>query len=204
MIWIDGVLYTTGRPVKGDRVFGKLRVWPPERSKLAALYYLGTVPVIGPADTILYLGAAAGTTVSFLADYVGVVFAVEMAPAPLPGLLEVCRVKKNVIPIPADASMPERYAPVVNLVDIVYQDIAQRNQAVIAVRNLIFLKEGGYLIVMLKTMSISVQEDARQVCRRAVSTLQEAGLEVISVTWLDTFHRGHAAIVCRKRTTVDS
>ncbi|MFH0967142.1 MAG: fibrillarin-like rRNA/tRNA 2'-O-methyltransferase, partial [Methanobacteriota archaeon] len=110
MIWKDGVLYTTGRPVKGDRVYGKLRVWPPERSKLAALYYLGSVPVINQKDSILYLGAAAGTTVSFLADFVGIIYAVEMAPAPLPRLLEICRVKKNIIPIPADASIPEKYA----------------------------------------------------------------------------------------------
>ncbi len=198
MIWKDGILYTTGKPVKGDRVFGKLRVWPPERSKLAALYYLGFVPAMNQKDCILYLGAAAGTTVSYLADYVGIIYAVEMATSPLPRLLEICRVKRNIIPIPADASFPEQYALLVSEVDILYQDIAQRNQIDIVVRNLSFLKEGGYLILMLKTRSISIQEDAAEVCERAVSSLQESGMEDIAVTWLDEFHRGHAGIVCRK------
>jgi len=198
MIWKDGVLYTAGKPVKGDRVFGKLRVWPPERSKLAALYYLSTVPAIGQTDNVLYLGAAAGTTVSFLADYAGIIYAVEMAPDPLPRLLEVCRVKKNILPIPADAATPELYAPFVSVVDIIYQDIAQRNQAEIAVRNLIFLKERGYLILMLKTRSVSTRDDAAEVCNATVRTLQEAGMNSISVTWLDKYHRGHACIVCRK------
>lgn len=198
MIWKDGILYTTGRPVKGDRVFGKLRVWPPERSKLAALYYLGIVPKIRPDDSVLYLGAAAGTTVSFIADFTGVIYAVEMAPEPIPRLLEICKVKKNIIPIIADASDPGQYAPFVSNVDILYQDIAQRNQTDIAVRNLPFLKEGGYLILMLKTRSISTPEDAAQVCKNAMSSLQEAGMENISETWIDEFHRGHVCIVCRK------
>jgi fibrillarin-like pre-rRNA processing protein len=198
MIWKDGILCTTGKPVKGDRVFGQLRVWPPERSKLAALYHLGSVPAISRTDSILYLGAAAGTTVSFLADYAGVIYAVERATDPLPRLLEICRVKKNIIPIPADASTPEQYAPFVSFVDVLYQDVAQRNQTDIAVRNLIFLRKGGYLILMLKTRSVSTQDDAKKICERAVKILRERYMEDISVTWLDTFHRGHACIICKK------
>lgn len=198
MIWKDGVLYTTGKPLPGDRVFGKLRVWPPERSKLAALYYLGDVPKILHTDYILYLGAAAGTTVSYLADYAGIIYAVEMAHEPLPRLLEVCRVKKNIIPIPADASHPDRYSMIVSEVDILYQDIAQRDQAEIAIRNLSFVRNGGYLILMLKARSISGREEPLEICRQTVDLLLKAGLDQIVVTWIDRFHRDHAAIVCRK------
>jgi fibrillarin-like pre-rRNA processing protein len=199
MIWKDGILYTTGKSIKGDRVFGKLRVWPPERSKLAALYYLGVVPDINKTNDFLYLGAASGTTVSFLADYTGIIYAVEIAPEPLFGLLEVVERKKNVIPIPADASKPEIYSSIVSNVDFLYIDIAQRNQAEIAVRNLFFLKSGGYLIMMLKTRSVSAHEDSEKICKETVDIFLKAGMCDFSVTWLEKYHRGHVAIVCRKR-----
>lgn len=199
MIWKDGILYASGRPVKGDRIVGKLRVWPPERSKLAALFYLGKGPDIQLSDYILYLGAAAGTTVSFIADYAGIVYAVEMAPEPLPQLLNVCRIKKNVIPIPADASFPEIYAPLVGPVDILYQDIAQRNQVEIVVNNLQFLRSGGLVILMLKVKSISSQRNQVEVCEEAISTLKKSGVQDIGLTWLDEYHRGHVAIMGYKK-----
>ena len=40
-------------------------------------------------------------------------------------LLEVARRRKNVMPIMADASRPEHYAPLVEPVDLLYQDMAQ-------------------------------------------------------------------------------
>ena len=63
------------------------------------------------AMRVLYLGAANGTTVSHVADYVDVVYAVEFAPRPMQDLLEVCRRRRNIIPIMADAARPEQYAP---------------------------------------------------------------------------------------------
>lgn len=200
MIWQEGILFAPGRPIKGDRMVGSLRVWPPERSKLAALYYMGAGPEIHQTDQVLYLGAASGTTVSFIADYAGIIYAVEMAHDPLPQLLKVCAVKRNIIPIPADAVHPENYAPLVGEVDLIYQDIAQRNQVDIAMRNLFFLKEGGVLILMLKTRSVASQHDPVHVCDITITSLQTAGMSDISVTWLDKFHRDHAAIVCLKRT----
>ncbi len=178
---------------------GSLRVWPPERSKLAALYYLGSGPEINATDQILYLGAASGTTVSFIADYAGVVYAVEIAPEPLVKLLQVCCVKKNIIPIPADAAIPTIYAPLVSRVDLIYQDIAQKEQVEIALMNLFFLKPGGMLILMLKTRSVSSQQEPELICCDAVSALQNGELDEITVTWLDKYHRDHAAIVCKKR-----
>jgi len=202
MIWKDRVLYTKGKPVSGDRLVGGLRVWPPERSKLAALYYLGEVPGIGKNDRILYLGAAAGTTVSHLADYSGIIYAVEMAHEPLPRLLQVCRIKRNIIPIPADALYPEQYYMLVGEVDLLYQDIAQRNQVEIALRNLCMLRSGGYLILMLKTRSISGTMVPTEICRDSVAALEQNGLKEITVTWLDPYHRDHAAIICKKEESL--
>ena len=87
-------------------MLGGARVWDPFRSKLAALYYTGTGVELTPEMRVLYLGAANGTTVSHVADYTEVVYAVEFAPRPMQDLLEVARRRKNIVPIMADACPP--------------------------------------------------------------------------------------------------
>lgn len=195
MIWKDGVLCAPGRPIKGDRVVGSFRVWPPDRSKLAALCYHGQVPDINPDDVVLYLGAASGTTVSFLSDYVRIIYAVEIACEPLSQLLDVCKIKKNIIPLPCDAAHPELYCPLVEKADLLYQDIAQRDQADILIRNLPILKTGGMVILMLKLRSISAREDPSKICDNVVSVLECAGITISETVDLQPYHHGHIAIV---------
>ncbi len=86
---------------------------------------------------VLYLGAATGTTVSHVADIVseGLVYAVEFSPRSMRDLVRLCERRNNIIPILADAAKPEEYAPLLEPVDLVYQDVAQRDQARIAMDN---------------------------------------------------------------------
>ena len=146
----------------------------------------------------MYLGAANGTTVSHVADYVDVVYAVEFAPRPMQDLLEVCRRRRNIIPIMADASRPEQYAPLVEAVDVLYQDVAQPDQASIMLRNCAFLKTGGTIILMLKTRSVDMKKEPAEVFRDTITSLTSAGLIVKESEWLAPFHADHAAIVCIK------
>ncbi len=61
----------------------------------------------------------------------------------------------NMIPILADAGYPDAYRNMVSEVDLIYQDVAQREQAGIAIRNAeLFLKKGGLLILIIKSKSI--------------------------------------------------
>jgi fibrillarin-like pre-rRNA processing protein len=144
MIWIGDVLVSQGEGgVYNERILAGARVWDPYRSKLSALYHIGTSIELTHSTRVLYLGAANGTTVSHVADYVDVVYAVEFAPRPMQDLLEISRRRRNVIPIMADATRPEQYAPLVEAVDLLYQDIAQPEQARIALQNCSFLKTGG-------------------------------------------------------------
>jgi fibrillarin-like pre-rRNA processing protein len=147
---------------------------------------------------VLYLGAANGTTVSHVADYTEVVYAVEFAPRPMQDLIEVARRRKNVIPIMADASRPASYAPLVEAVDLVYQDVAQPDQAAIAIRNCVFLRPGGHLILMLKTRSVDVRKDPVSVFDETVAALAGAGFVIQESAWLIPYHQDHAAIVCVK------
>ena len=199
MIRLGNVLVSRGEGgVYGERTLDGYRVWDPYRSKLAALYTLGGGVELVPEMRVLYLGAANGTTVSHVADYVDTVYAVEFAPRPMQDLIEVARRRKNIVPIMADANRPEGYAPFVEAVDLVYQDVAQPNQIEIAEKNLAFLKPGGYLILMLKTRSVDVRRDPAGVLAEARAGL-ERHLTVTDVRWLEPYHHDHAAIVCSLR-----
>src|SRR5512137_1114845 len=172
MIWIGDVLVSEGEGgVYKERLLSGARVWDPYRSKLSALYHVGNGVELTPGMRVLYLGAANGTTVSHVADYVEVVYAVEFAPRPMQDLIEVCRRRRNIIPLMADAARPEQYAPLVEPVDLLYQDVAQPDQAAILLRNLIFLKNGGILILMLKTRSIDVRREPADVFYDTIATL---------------------------------
>jgi len=199
VIWIGDVLLSQGEGgVYNERILGGARVWDPHRSKMSALYHVGTGVELTPGMRVLYLGAANGTTVSHVADYVDVVYAVEFAPRPMQDLLEVSRRRRNVIPIMADAARPEQYAPLVEAVDLLYQDVAQPEQAGIALRNCPFLKAGGFLVLMLKTRSVDVRKEPGEVFQDTLDVLQSAGLIVQECVWLSPFHHDHAAIVCIK------
>jgi fibrillarin-like pre-rRNA processing protein len=199
VIWIGDVLVSQGEGgVYKERMLSGARVWDPNRSKMSALYYVGKGVELTSGMRVLYLGAANGTTVSHVADYVEVVYAVEFAPRPLQDLLEVSRRRRNVIPIMADAARPEHYAPLVEAVDLIYQDVAQPEQAAIALRNCSFLKEGGILVLMLKTRSVNVRKGPAEVLGETLATLSSAGLILQESVWLAPYHHDHAAIICTK------
>lgn len=201
MIRIGDVLVSRGEGgVYNERMLAGARVWDPFRSKLAALYYAGTGVELESSMRVLYLGAANGTTVSHVADYTEVVYAVEFAPRPMQDLLEVARRRQNIVPIMADASRPEQYAPLVEIVDLLYQDVAQPEQAAILVRNCAFLRPGGMAILMLKTRSVDIRKSPEEVFRDTISELRAAGLTIVESIWLAPYHKDHAAIVCRKNS----
>jgi fibrillarin-like pre-rRNA processing protein len=188
-------------PVYGERILEGRRLWDPFRSKLAALLLKGpgTRPMIARDAKVLYLGAASGTTVSHVGDIVsdGLVYAVEFSPRSMRDLVRLCERRKNIVPVLADAAKPQDYASLVEPVDLVYQDVAQRNQAEIASRNCErFLKPGGDLILMLKTRSVDVTADPQAVLQAEMKNL--TGLDLIQVMDLLPFHQDHFAIQAKK------
>ena len=211
---IDGVpgAFTTGRTlvtingapdknVYGERLveFGGIqyRAWDPERSKLAAMILLGAKDFgIDGSSRVLYLGAASGTTASHVSDIVkdGFVFCVEVSPRSFRDLVGVCESRKNMVPILADASRPEDYAHMVEGVDFVYQDIAQRDQAEIFVRNMKhFGAKRGML--MLKSRSVDVNRDPVSVYDEVRKELVSKGMTVKATMRLDDYSKDHAVFI---------
>ncbi|MBN1432054.1 MAG: fibrillarin-like rRNA/tRNA 2'-O-methyltransferase [Methanomicrobiaceae archaeon] len=199
MIRIGNVIVSEGRGgVYGEKILKGYRVWDPYRSKFAALARINEETDLESGWDVLYLGAANGTTVSHFADYVRTVYAVEFAPRPMQDLIEVSERRKNIVPIMADATRPGEYAAFVSEVDMVYQDVAQPNQADIAISSLPFLKKGGILILMLKTRSVDVCETPESVFEESKAVLESCGLEIVFTCWLKPYHKDHACIVCKK------
>lgn len=174
------------------------RSWNPFRSKLAAALLKGlTVPLKNDAE-VLYLGAATGTTVSHLSDILaeGTVYAVESSPVALTGLLKISKERSNIIPILADANHPERYQQLVPPVDLVYQDISQRNQADILARNICaFLTPQGTALIMVKARSIDVALKPKQAYEQVATALKQQRFVVKKTVDLAPYEKDHAAIL---------
>ena len=197
MIWIGDQLVSEGPGgVYRERMIQGYRLWSPKRSKFSALYHLGRGVELEKHHRVLYLGAANGTTVSHVADYVDVVYAVEPAPRPMQDLLVVAQKRRNIIPLMADARTPERYLPLVEEVDIIYQDVAQPDQVAILLANTRFLAEGGVMVFMLKPRSIDVTRSPAEVAATVKDGLSRGGIRTDGCIWLSPYYPDHAALIC--------
>ena len=192
---------------KGTRVYNEqlitednteYRSWNPFRSKLSAALLKGLSIDITADAQILYLGAATGTTVSHLSDIItnGAIYAVETSPVAVISLLKVSEKRPNIIPILSDANHPERYQSIVPPVDLIYQDISQRNQADIFTRNITtYLKPKGIGLIMVKARSIDVALKPKQAYELVCTYLQQQKLKIKNTFDLAPFEKDHAAIL---------
>lgn len=210
-VYTDGTWLYTRNAVPGHAVYGEglvvdhgveYRKWDATRSKLAA--YLkrgGRVWPFRADSSILYLGAGSGTTVSHLSDVCpqGTIVAIEISSRVFRGLVSVAEKRPNLIPILADAAQPDTYRSHVGSMDVLYQDVAQRDQDSIFLRNLDFVRPGGIGFLLVKSRSVDVAAEPAQVYKDVRSRLSREGHEVLEVRTLDPFETDHAAIVLRKR-----
>ncbi len=197
---------TPGKRVYGERLVQQdgeeFRSWDPTRSKLAAFIMNGAQNVgLRKGDAVLYLGASSGTTVSHVSDVVGkdgVVFALDFAPRVVRDLWFVSRDRENLIPLLEDAFHPETYAHRITGVDVVYQDIAQRNQVEIFVKNVqLFLKPKGYGLLAIKARSVDVTKKPKDIFRQVHRELEAAKLTVADYRPLEPFEKDHAMFLVR-------
>lgn len=209
-VYTDGVWLYTRNLVPGMAVYGEglasqggveYRKWDATRSKLAAYLKLGgRVWPFRDTSSVLYLGAGSGTTVSHVSDICakGTVSAVEISPRVFRDLVSVAETRPNLIPILGDAASPDAYRIHVREVDVLYQDVAQRDQEAIFLRNLEFLAPRGTGFLMMKARSADVAARPSEIYGRARSFLLRHGLQILDVRALDPFEQDHAAIVVRK------
>jgi rRNA 2'-O-methyltransferase fibrillarin len=202
----------TRNMVPGDSVYGEKRVsvevngekieyrlWNPFRSKVASAV-LGGLDVLPmkPGDKVLYLGAASGTTVSHVSDLVGpegLVYAVEFSHRSGRDLINVAKKRTNVIPIIEDARHPHKYRMLVGMVDCVFADVAQPDQArIVAINAQSFLKNGGGFMISIKANCIDSTAKPELVFAKEVEKLKQEKFRPKEQVTLEPYERDHAVV----------
>lgn len=183
----------------------EFRSWDVSRSKLAAAIKKGVSQIgIKEKDIVLYLGASHGFTPSFVSDLVGkegFVFCLDNAPRVVRDLVFVCEERNNMAPILADANHPEEYKQLItSQVDVVYQDIAQRNQVDIFLKNCdAYLKKGGFGLLAIKARSVDVSKHPKEIFREVRKKLEQSIMVIVDYRELEPLERDHAFFVCKKK-----
>jgi fibrillarin-like pre-rRNA processing protein len=210
-VFTDEKRIYTKNLAKGKRVYGErivkdkgteYREWNPKKSKLGAMIKKGS-PNIGirKNDVVLYLGAASGTTVSHVSDMIqeGIVFAVEFSPLVTRDLVFLAEDRKNIAPILATAHDIESFQDRISMVDVVFQDISQKNQADIFLKNCKkFLKKDGYALLSLKAKSIDITRKPKAIFNEVRRQLEKE-LIIIDSRTLEPYELDHMMFVCKKR-----
>ncbi|MFH1211924.1 MAG: fibrillarin-like rRNA/tRNA 2'-O-methyltransferase [Candidatus Woesearchaeota archaeon] len=196
-----------GKQVYGEMLFREkgveFREWDPFHSKLGAGLLNGISQIgIKPACSVLYLGVASGTTASHVSDIVGsdgFVFGIDFAPRVLRDFVFLCNERGNLAPILADAKHPESYEHLVTAVDVVFQDIAQKSQVDIFLKNIDhYLKPGGFGLLVIKARSIDVTKKPKEIFKRVRQELESSKVTIVDYKELEPFEKDHALFVVKK------
>ncbi|MBW6452054.1 MAG: fibrillarin-like rRNA/tRNA 2'-O-methyltransferase [DPANN group archaeon] len=174
---------------------GEYRIWDPKKSKLSAAITKGLKEIpLYKGSKVLYLGIASGTSASHISDVIGetgIIYGIEFAPRSIRDLTYVAEKRKNIIPILSDARIPVDYASIVEQVDFIFEDIAQKDQVEIFTRNAkIFLKKGGYGMIAIKSRSIDVSKNPEIIFKESRKKL-ETDFNVIQQVNLNPFEKDH-------------
>ncbi len=209
---VDGKLATEnlapGKKVYGERLVregGKeYRLWEPSRSKLGAAISKGLKELaIRPGASVLYLGAANGTTASHVSDIVGkngTVYAVEFSAVSMRDLISVCETRENLLPLLNDARLPQEYKDSVGeKVDVVFEDVADKSQIEILISNCeMFLKDGGVAMIAVKARCMDSTEAPARIFQRVERQLLDNGFEIVQKIDLEPLEIDHEFFVLKR------
>ena len=197
--------------VPSEKVYGEelinvgkieYRVWDFWRSKPSAAIKNGLKELpIKKGMSILYLGAASGTTISHFSDIVGregIIYGVDISERVLRELVPHAEKRGNIIPILADARKPEEYeSKIFEKVDVVYEDVASDDQIPILIRNCQeFLKLGGYAMIAIKSQSIDVTKPPKEIYKKCLEELEKR-FKILDKVELDPYEKAHMFVVMK-------
>ncbi len=197
--------FSPGFSVYGEQTLkengSEFRFWDPRRSKLGAAIVRGLKQMpIKPGSKVLYLGAANGTTSSHVSDIVGKegeVYCIEFAARSMRDLIRVCEKRENMLPLLKDARFPMEYSEL-GLVDVVFEDVADPEQARILNENAVFLKKGGFAMIAVKARCVSSVVEPKKVYAEVKKELLEK-YDIVEEFELDPFETDHLFLLLKKK-----
>lgn len=194
---------TPNKKIYDERILRRsgveFRIWDPTKSKLGAAIAQGLKDVpIRKGMKVLYLGISTGTTASHISDMIGkdgIIYGIEFSPRSVRDLVEVSRIRPNILPILGDARMPENYGQQIEQVDLVYADVAQPDQSEIIIRNAeAFLKPNGFMMIAIKARSIDVSENPAIIFEKEKKKLEQKFV-ILKEVRLDPYEKDHTFFV---------
>ena len=115
--------------------------------------------------------------------------------------LYLCETRRNLVPILADANSPEGYAEYLEgtKIDLLYQDISQKNQTEIFIKNAQrYLPKGNYALIVIKAKSISSEGSTKLIFENAKRELEKE-FSIEQSIGLAPFDREHEMVLCRRK-----
>jgi rRNA 2'-O-methyltransferase fibrillarin len=87
-----------------------------------------------------------------------------------------------------------------NMVDLIFSDVAQPDQArILSINAQHFLKTGGYFIITIKASCIDSTVDASLIFAKEVQKLQKDNFRPIEQITLEPYERDHALVLGKYR-----
>ena len=128
------------------------------------------------------------------------VYGVEFSQRPGRDLINTAKKRMNVVPIVEDARHPQRYRMLVPMVDVVFADVAQPDQArIVAINSHMFLKNGGHFMISIKANCIDSTAPAEHVFAQEVTKLKGERFKPLEQLTLEPYERDHAVVIAKYR-----
>jgi len=94
-----------------------------------------------------------------------------------------------------DARLPNKYRMLLSLVDSIFADVAQPDQARIVIHNAQhFLKDGGHVIISIKASCVDSTIPPEMVYAKQVEELRQSQFKPIEQVTLEPYERDHAMV----------
>ena len=103
--------------------------------------------------------------------------------------------RPNIVPIIEDARKPHKYRMLCGMVDVIFSDVAQPDQARIIVINAKhYLKNGGGFVFSIKANCVDSTADPAAVFAAQVLELKKNGFKPKEPVTLEPYERDHAVV----------
>jgi fibrillarin-like pre-rRNA processing protein len=108
-------------------------------------------------------------------------------------LLKLSTIRPNIIPLLADANKPHDYQAQIGPIDLIYQDIAQKNQVEMFLKNMAFFscKKG---VLMIKARSIDVTQPPQKIYHQIIQHITDTFGNITETITLHPYIKDHLAI----------